>query len=140
MNSIRITHNSGFEGITFRSGNPISFSSLFWVYGKKHGNPGTGQDPPLATIFSLHFFSFEYPSPDEIPLQPGELYGPGSVYPLIRTNFFMIRGFDAQRGFAPCRVGFPRVTYCSQPETPARSGGSGPQGFCPSEHESLAIP
>ena len=33
MNSIRITHNSGFEGITFRSGNPISFSSLFRVYG-----------------------------------------------------------------------------------------------------------
>jgi hypothetical protein len=51
-------------------------------------------------------------------------------------------GFDAQRGSSPhsLRGPAPGETHGSQPETPARSGGSGPQGFCPSEHESLAIP
>jgi len=52
------------------------------------------------------------------------------------------RRSDAQRGSVAPQPAWasPRETPFSQPETPACSGRSSPQGFCPPEHESIAIP
>ena len=63
----------------------------------------------------------------------------GGVLKIVRITW--TAGLTLNGAARPLPRGLaPGITHCSQPETPARSGRSGPQGFCLSEHESLAIP